>query len=126
MNIIHSTDAPPPVGPYSQAIVHQGLAYLSGQIPLDPETGRLSGPSIEEQSEQVLCNLSAVLAAAGSDWDRVLKVTVYLLDLSEFARFNSVYERALGGARPVRATVQVSALPLGARIEIDAVAALPG
>jgi len=125
MDYIHTPDAPGPVGPYSQATVHGGLAWLSGQIPLDPETGKLCGSSIEEQAEQVLRNLGAVLRAAGSGWDRVLRVTVYLSDLSEFPRFNAVYERALGDARPARATLGVAALPLGARVEIDAVAAVP-
>jgi len=122
VKIIESAEAPAPVGPYSQAVVHDGVAYLSGQIPLDPETGQLAGTSIEDQTEQVLRNLAAVLGAAGSGWDRVLKVTVYLIDLSEFASFNAVYQPALAGAEPARATVQVAGLPLGARVEIDAVA----
>jgi 2-iminobutanoate/2-iminopropanoate deaminase len=122
VNIIESAEAPAPVGPYSQAVAHGGVVYLSGQIALDPETGQLAGASIEEQTEQVVHNLATVLRAAGSGWDRVLKVTVYLVDLSDFARFNVVYQRALAGAEPARATVQVAGLPLGARLEIDAIA----
>jgi 2-iminobutanoate/2-iminopropanoate deaminase len=121
---IHSERAPRPVGPYSQAVVHGGLAWLSGQVALHPETGRVAGDTVEEQTERVLQNLSAVLEAAGSSWDRVLRVTVYLADIGEFGRFNAVYERMLGGARPARSTVQAGALPLGLRVEIDAVAAV--
>ena len=96
-------------------------------MPLDPETGQLRGSSIEEQTEQVLANLAAVLRASGVGWDRVLRVGVYLIDLGEFQRFNSVYARVLGEARPARSTVQVAALPLGARVEIDALVAVdPG
>ena len=98
------------------------LLITSGQIPLRPETGELVGDSIEAQAEQVLRNLEAVLRAGGASWSSVLKVTVYMTQLEEFARFNSVYEAALGGARPARSTVGVAALPLGARIEMDAIA----
>ena len=127
MKHIHSPAAPAPVGPYSQATVHGGVVYLSGQVPLDPETGELCGSSIEQQTEQVLRNLEAVLRASGCGWDRVLRVGVYLLDLAEFQRFNAVYARVLGEARPARSTIQVAALPLGARVEIDALAAVdPG
>jgi 2-iminobutanoate/2-iminopropanoate deaminase len=112
------------VGPYSQAVVHQGVVYLSGQIPIDPATGKLEGGGIEQQTGRVLSNLAAVLAAAGSSWAGVLRVSVYLTDIADFPAFNAVYERVLGGARPARSTVQVAALPLGARIEIDAIAAV--
>ena len=124
MEHVQSGAAPAPVGPYSQALVHEGVAYLSGQVPLDPNTGELVGDSIEAQADQVLRNISAVLSAAGSSWERVLRVSVYLVDMGEFAAFNGVYERALGGARPARSTIAVAALPLGARIEIDAIAAV--
>ena len=124
MKQIQSPDAPAPVGPYSQAVVHGGVAYLSGQVPLDPATGKLVGDTIEEQTRRVLANLAAVLAAAGSGWTRVLRVTVYLADISDFAAFNRVYADTLGGARPARSTFQVAALPFGALIEIDAIAAV--
>jgi len=123
---ILSKGAPAPVGPYSQAIVHDGLEYLSGQVALDPTTGKLRGDSIEEQAEQVLANVREVLRAAGSDFDKLLRVGVYLTNMQDFPRFNEVYGRALGAARPARSTIEVSALPLGARIEIDAVAVAPG
>jgi 2-iminobutanoate/2-iminopropanoate deaminase len=124
MKQILSPDAPAPVGPYSQAVVHGGLAFLSGQVPLDPATGKLVGSEIEEQTRRVLANLAAVLAAAGTSWSRVLRVTVYLADISDFAAFNRVYADTLGSARPARSTFQVAALPFGARIEIDAIAAV--
>ena len=124
MKQILSPDAPAPVGPYSQAVVHGGLAYLSGQVPLDPASGKLVDGAIEEQTRRVLANLAAVLAAAGSSWSRVLRVTVYLADITDFAAFNRVYADTLGGARPARSTFQVAALPFGARIEIDAIAAV--
>ncbi len=124
MQAVFSRGAPEPVGPYSQAIEHQGVVYLSGQIPLDPGGKGIVGDGIEEQTERVLENLRAVLLAAGSDFDGLLRVGVYLTDISEFPRFNAVYERVLGGARPARSTVQVGALPLGARVEIDAIAAV--
>jgi 2-iminobutanoate/2-iminopropanoate deaminase len=120
---IRSSGAPAPVGPYSQAVLHAGLVFASGQIPLDPATGRLVEGPIEAQAERVLENLRAVLEQAGSSLGRVLRTTVYLVDLSLFPRVNAVYARYFTGEpRPARATVQVSALPLGAQLEIDAVA----
>ncbi len=124
MQPILSKNAPAPVGPYSQAVRHGGFLFLSGQIPLDPETGKLVEDSIETQTQQVLANLLAVLREGGADWSQVIRVSVYLTDIAEFARFNEVYAAALGAARPARSTIQVAALPLGARIEIDAIAAL--
>lgn len=128
MKAASTGDAPAPVGPYSQAIVHEGLVYASGQIPLDPLTGALVEGAIEAQTERVLANLSAVLTAAGSGLDRVLRTTIYVTDLSLFGRVNAVYARCFAtGTPPARATVQVAALPLGAQIEIDAIAAVdPG
>jgi 2-iminobutanoate/2-iminopropanoate deaminase len=120
---VHSERAPAPVGPYSQAIAHAGLVFASGQIPLDPRTGKLVSGEIEAQTEQVIANLAAVLEAAGSGLARVVKTTVYLTDLALFARINAVYARHFtGSVPPARATVQVAALPLGAAIEIDAIA----
>jgi 2-iminobutanoate/2-iminopropanoate deaminase len=126
VKVILSASAPAPVGPYSQAICHEGLVYLSGQIPLDPATGKLVGDEIEAQTERVLENLRAVLTEAGSGFEKLLRVSVFLMDMREFPRFNAVYARMLGEARPARSTVQVAALPLGARIEIDAIAAVGG
>ena len=123
MREIRSERAPDPVGPYSQAIEHGGLVFASGQIPLDPATGELVGGEIEQQTEQVLKNLAEVLAAAGPSLDRVLRTTVYLADLALFPRVNAVYaEHFTSEPQPARATVQVAALPLGAEVEIDAVA----
>ena len=125
MKAATTSEAPAPVGPYSQAIVHQGLVYASGQIPLDPRTGELVAGEIEAQTERVIENLAAVLAAAGSGLDAVLRTTIYVTDLSLFARVNAVYARHFSGEpAPARATVEVSALPLGAGIEIDAIAAV--
>jgi 2-iminobutanoate/2-iminopropanoate deaminase len=124
MERVHSEAAPAPVGPYSQAIVHGGWVFASGQIPLDPKTGKRIEGEIEAQTEQVIANLAAVLEAAGSDLSRVVKTTVYVTDLALFARINAVYARHFtGDPPPARATVQVAALPLGAAVEIDAIAA---
>ncbi|MCH7598497.1 MAG: RidA family protein [Myxococcales bacterium] len=120
---VRTPKAPEPVGPYSQAIASDGLLLLSGQIPLDPVTGALVEGEIEAQTRQVLDNLAAVLEAGGSSMDRVLKTTVYLVDLSFFPRVNAVYaEYFSADPAPARATVQVAALPLGAQVEIDAIA----
>ena len=119
-------DAPAPVGPYSQAVVHGDLLYASGQIPLDPATGKLVEGGIEAQTERVLANLTAVLAAGGASLGDVVRTTIYLTDLSLFARVNEVYARHFTSEpAPARATVGVAALPLGAEVEIDAIAALP-
>lgn len=124
MRKLYSPSAPEPVGPYSQGIVHRGIAFLSGQVPIDPATGELVGATVEEQTERVLANLEAVLSEAGVGFEALIRVGVYLADISEFPRFNAVYARVLGDARPARSTIEVSALPLGARVEIDAVAAV--
>jgi len=118
-----STDrAPRAIGPYSQAITGGGLLFLSGQIALDPASGELVAGGITEQVTRVLDNLRAVLEAAGSGFDRVLRTTVYLIDLGDFAAMNEIYGRYFGAARPARSTVQVAALPRGARVEIDVIA----
>ena len=125
MQSVHSENAPAPVGPYSQAVAHAGLVFASGQIPLDPRTGKLVPGEIEAQTEQVIANLAAVLEAAGSGLARVVKTTVYVTDLALFARINAVYARHFSGpVPPARATVQVAALPLGAAVEIDAIASI--
>ncbi len=120
---IRTDAAPAPVGPYSQAIRLGDLIFVSGQIPLDPKTGEIVSGEIEEQTRQVLRNLKAVLEAADSDLSRVVKATVYLTDMSLFPRINAVYAEAFDAdPAPARATVEVSALPLGAHVEIDAIA----
>lgn len=121
---VRTAAAPNPVGPYSQAVVHGGLVFASGQVPLDPVTGALVEGEIEAQTERVIANLRAVLEAAGSSLGRVLRTTVYLADLGAFARMNAVYARHFTGEpRPARSTVQAAKLPLGAEIEIDVIAA---
>ena len=122
MRTISTPNAPAAIGPYSQAQISGNYLFTSGQIPLVPGTMELVTGPIEAQAEQVLKNLSAVLAAANTGWDRVVKTTVFLTDLADFAAFNTVYEQVLGGARPARSTVQVAALPRGAKVEIELIA----
>ena len=120
-----STDqAPAAIGPYSQAIVGGGFVHCSGQVALDPATGKLVGEGdVEAQAEQVLTNLAAVLAAAGTSFERVVKCTVYLADMNDFTKVNAVYARHFSGDEPpARATVQVSRLPKDALVEIDCMA----
>ncbi len=119
---ISTQEAPAAIGPYSQGIVAGGLLFTAGQIALDPATGMVVAGDIVAQTERVLANLSAVLAAAGAGWTDVVKTTVYLLDLRDFPVVNDIYGQTLGSARPARSTVQVAALPRGALVEIDAVA----
>ncbi|HEY1953492.1 MAG TPA: RidA family protein [Gemmatimonadaceae bacterium] len=121
-----STDkAPGAIGPYSQGIVVNGFLFTAGQIPLDPVAGKIVDGGIVEQTNQVMENLQEVLRASGASWGDVVKTTVYLHDLAHFPTVNEVYGKWLGDARPARSTVQVAALPRGALIEIDVVAALP-
>ena len=119
---IHTDRAPAAIGPYSQAIAAGGFLYTAGQIAIDPATGQLIDGDVTAQTERVLGNLGAVLAQAGAAWADVVKTTIYLTDLRDFAVVNEIYGSALGGARPARSTVQVAALPRGALVEIDAVA----
>jgi 2-iminobutanoate/2-iminopropanoate deaminase len=120
-----STDkAPSAIGPYSQGIVANGFLFSAGQIPLDPDAGKIVEGGIVEQTEQVMRNLQEVLRAAGASWGDVVKTTVYLQDLAHFPTVNEVYGKSLGDARPARSTVQVSALPRGAMVEIDLIAAV--
>ena len=121
---VKTGSAPGAIGPYSQAIAAGGFLFVSGQIPLDPGTGRLVDGGIGEQVGRVLENLKAVLQAGGAGMETVVRTTVYLTDLSEFPRMNEIYARYFGSDPPARTTVQVSALPKGARVEIDAIAAL--
>lgn len=122
MKTLTSPNAPSAIGPYSQAKISRGLLFTAGQIPLVPGTMEMAAGGIEAQTEQVIRNLDAVLAEAGTGWDRVLKTTVFLADLADFGAFNAVYERMLKGAKPARSTVQVAGLPKGARVEIELVA----
>ncbi len=120
--IIQTANAPQAIGPYSQAVKTSGLVFASGQIPIDPATGQFVPGGIEEQTEQVLKNLSAVLEAAGSSLDRVIKTTVFLADMQEFSAMNEVYGRFFRDDPPARATVEAARLPRDAKVEIEAIA----
>ena len=120
--IIETQEAPGAIGPYSQAIIAGGVVYTSGQIPLDPQTGEFVEGGIAEQTEQVMRNLAAVLKAAGTGLESVVKTTVFLADMSEFAEMNKVYGRYFATQPPARSTVQAARLPRDARVEIEAVA----
>jgi 2-iminobutanoate/2-iminopropanoate deaminase len=124
MKIVSTPHAPAAIGPYSQAVVSNGFAFLSGQIPLDPATGKLIEGDVGAQTERVLENLKAVLESCGSSLNKVVKTTVYLKDISEFARMNEVYARYFPANPPARATVEVSRLPRDVRVEIDCIAAV--
>lgn len=125
MKAIRTDAAPAPVGPYSQAVVHGDLLFASGQIPLDPATGEMVAGEVEAQTERIFANLRAVLEAAGTSLDRVLRATVYLTDLSLFPRVNVVYERHFANdPKPARTTIGAAALPLGAQVEIDVIASV--
>ncbi len=124
MKTIATEGAPKAIGPYSQAIVEGGFLFASGQVPLDPATGELVSGGFEAGVERVIDNLEAVLAAAGASLQDVVKSTVYLLRMSDFAPMNAVYARRFGNHRPARSTVAVAELPKGAAIEIDVVARL--
>jgi 2-iminobutanoate/2-iminopropanoate deaminase len=122
MESIQTGRAPQAIGPYSQAIKANGFIFASGQIPLDPATMLIVEGGIEEQTARVLDNLKAVLEAAGSSLDHVVKTTVYLADMNEFAAMNEIYARYFGATKPARATVQVARLPRDVKVEIDVVA----
>jgi len=122
--IISTDRAPAAVGPYSQAVTHDGLVYTAGQIGLDPQTGKLVEGGIQAQARQALTNLQAILEAAGTSLAHVLKTTVFLQDIGDFQAMNQVYAQFFPGDPPARSGGQVAALPLGALVEIEAVAAL--
>ena len=119
---VQTDNAPRAIGPYSQAIKANGLVFASGQIPLDPQTMQIIEGGVREQTERVMNNLKAVLEAAGSSVERVVKTTVFLADLNDFADMNEVYGRFFGDAPPARSTVEVARLPRDVRVEIDAIA----
>lgn len=123
MHAVHAENAPQPLGHYSHGMAHAGLVFVSGQLPIDPATGAVAGPSIEEQMEQALANVAAILGASGSGLERILKVTIYIADMALSGRANAVYGRILGEHRPARAMVPVLPLPLGCLVEIEAIAA---
>ena len=122
VSAVQTEEAPPAVGPYSQATVAGGVIYCSGQIGLDPKTGKMVEGGVEAQAHQVLSNLKAVLKQAGSDMTSLMKVNIYLTSMGDFSKVNEVYRGFLSEPFPARATVEVSALPLGALVEMDAIA----
>lgn len=122
MKTIYTLNAPKPIGPYAQAVVSNGLLFTSGQIALDPVSNDMAGEDIETQTRQVLANLAAVLDQAGSSPQKVVKTTIFLADLADFAIVNGLYGEFFGDHKPARSTVQVAALPKSARIEIELVA----
>lgn len=121
-SIILTANAPAPIGPYSQAVRCGNMLFCSGQIPLDPATGELKNANVEEETRQALANLSAVVLAAGVSLADVVKTTIFLTDLAHFAKVNSIYDEFFGASKPARSTVEVSALPKGARVEIECIA----
>ena len=124
MQIISTPNAPAALGPYSQAIVANGMVYCSGQIPVDPATNTIHAETIEEQTRQAIANLKNVLAAAGSGLDKVVKTTVFISDMNDFAALNAVYAELFGDSKPARSCVQAARLPKDVKVEIEAIAAL--
>ncbi len=122
MKTISTANAPAAIGPYAQGNIAGGLLFASGQIPLDPETGELVGSTIEEQTAQVMKNVAAILEAAGTDFDHVVKTTCFLNDMNDFAAFNAEYAKSFGEVRPARSAVAVEKLPKGALVEVEVIA----
>lgn len=120
--VIHSDDAPKAIGPYSQAIVTNGIAFCAGQTPIDPATGNLVAGGIEAQTHQALKNLGAVLKAAGSDYGKVVKTTVFLKNMNDFATMNTIYATYFKDAPPARSTVEVARLPKDCLVEVECIA----
>ncbi|PZM85523.1 MAG: hypothetical protein DKT66_03150 [Candidatus Melainabacteria bacterium] len=124
MKVVATDTAPKAIGPYSQAIVANGMVFVSGQIPIDPASGNLVEGSISDQTKQVMSNLAAILEAAGADFSKVVKTTVYLKDMGDFTEMNEVYGSHFPDHKPARATVQVAKLPRDVAVEIDCIAVL--
>jgi 2-iminobutanoate/2-iminopropanoate deaminase len=122
MESVATPHAPAAIGPYSQAIIANGFIYTAGQIALDPATGQVVESGISEQTTRVMANLKAILEAAGSSFAHVVKTTVFLVDMADFAEMNAVYSKAFGEHKPARSTVAVSGLPRGVRVEIEVIA----
>ena len=125
LEIVHTADAPAALGPYSQGVVANGFLFTAGQIAIDPTSGQVVAGDVRAQTERVMTNLAAVLGTVKATWKHVVKTTIFLHDMNDFPAVNEVYGRALGDARPARSTVQVSALPRGVLVEIEAVVAIP-
>lgn len=125
IKIVHTADAPAAIGPYSQGVVANGFLFTAGQIAIDPKSGQVIAGDVRAQTERVMSNLAAVIATVNATWKDIVKTTVFIHDMNDFPAINEVYGRALGDARPARSTVQVSALPRGVLVEIEAVVAIP-
>ena len=125
LEIVHTADAPAAIGPYSQGVVANGFLFTAGQIAIDPASGQVIAGDVRAQTERVMSNLGAVLATVNATWKDIVKTTVFLHDMNDFPAVNEVYGRALGDARPARSTVQVSALPRGVLVEIEAIVDIP-
>jgi 2-iminobutanoate/2-iminopropanoate deaminase len=125
LEIVHTADAPAAIGPYSQGVVANGFLFTAGQIAIDPASGQVITGDVRAQTERVMSNLAAVISTVNATWKDIVKTTVFLHDMNDFPAVNEVYGRALGDARPARSTVQVSALPRGVLVEIEAVVAIP-
>lgn len=123
MKIINTEKAPTPIGPYNQAIEHNGTLYMSGQVAINPETGKMDNADLETETHRVMKNMGAVLEAAGLDYSNIVKCSIFLLDMERFKEVNEVYGNYFTSNFPARETVQVSALPAGAKVEISAIAA---
>jgi 2-iminobutanoate/2-iminopropanoate deaminase len=126
LDFVATSGAPKAIGPYSQAVRANGFLFTAGQVALDPRTGELVAGGIAEQTTRAMENLKAILAAAGINFSRVVKTTVFLVDMADFTAMNEVYARAFGDHRPARSTVAVAALPRGARVEIEVIATVSG
>ncbi|MDO4854013.1 MAG: RidA family protein [Coriobacteriia bacterium] len=124
MQVISTPDAPAAIGPYVQGNVYNGILFASGQIALDPKTGELVGESIQEQTAQVMKNIAAILEAAGTDFDHVIKTTCFLNDMDDFVPFNDEYAKSFPGHRPSRSAVAVEKLPKGALVEVEVIASV--
>ncbi len=124
MEFIQTDKAPKPIGPYSQAVKVGDMLFVSGQIPIDPETGKLVQGSFKDKARRALMNLVSIVEAAGGSVEDIVKVTVYLTDISRFPEFNQVYEDVMKGHKPARAVIGVASLPAGAEIEVEAIAIL--
>ena len=125
LRIVHTADAPAAIGPYSQGVVANGFLFTAGQIAIDPASGQVVAGDVGAQTERVMSNLAAVIGTVNATWKDIVKTTVFLHDMNDFPAVNEVYGRVLGDARPARSTVQVSALPRGVLVEIEAVVAIP-
>lgn len=123
--INNAPNVPAAIGPYSQAVLQGGLLFCSGQIPVNPDSGKIEAADVEGQTRQVLANIASLLASQGLAMTDVVKATVFLQQMADFPKFNPLYEAAFGSHKPARSTVAVGGLPLGAMVEIEVIAALP-